>query len=352
MGDSHRLANPKKAVGTTIHDHLRQAPLWLWEKLYGFNPRCVERFAEGLDYHFKEGAPREYIRHAHIERKERLKRGPKSADFPRHGGFYILDWTFAYVKTGREDFLRQIEGMVDYWWPHRDEKGLLLIHTRCPREITIQYQVNTPPQTVSLAASLLEASRLLKDQHPELAERMRERARVYTGGFLAAPHDPQNGVCVLGCRRGTDEITRTCPIWGSIYGGWPASYTTLICLCIYRMTGDDALLRCAEGTGRNYIKEPMPDGVAAPAMDGGMGLELLADLYDLTGDSSWLEGGLGLAERLMTVYLDGDLPRGASGIDWYESQMGPGDLLHGLAGVALLATDRDNCPLAPNYTGR
>ena len=69
VGDSHRLALPDKEPGTTLHDHLRQAPVWLWEKLHEFNPRCVERFAEGLDYHYKDGEPREYIRHAHIERK-------------------------------------------------------------------------------------------------------------------------------------------------------------------------------------------------------------------------------------------------------------------------------------------
>ena len=54
----------------------------------------------------------------------------------------------------------------------------------------------------------------------------------------------------------------------------------------------------------------------------------------------------------MGIYMDGDLVRGAAGIDWYESQMVPGDLLHGLTRLALLAGDRGNCPLAPNYTGK
>jgi hypothetical protein len=34
------------------HDHLRQAPLWLWNKLWEVHPACVERFAEGLDFHW------------------------------------------------------------------------------------------------------------------------------------------------------------------------------------------------------------------------------------------------------------------------------------------------------------
>ena len=55
---------------------------------------------------------------------------------------------------------------------------------------------------------------------------------------------------------------------------------------------------------------------------------------------------------LIGVYLDHDLPSGAAGIDWYESQMGPGFVLHGLARLALLAQDREHCPLNADYTAR
>jgi hypothetical protein len=87
-------------------------------------------------------------------------------------------------------------------------------------------------------------------------------------------------------------------------------------------------------------------------MDAGLGLGLLADLYDLTGDTGWREGALQLAETLTGVYSDAPLPRGAAGIDWYESQMGPGFLLHGLARTALLAENRSNCLLGADYTAR
>ena len=50
--------------GAAIHDHLRFVPLWLWQKLNTFNPDCVERFADGLDYHWTAGDGFEYIRHA------------------------------------------------------------------------------------------------------------------------------------------------------------------------------------------------------------------------------------------------------------------------------------------------
>ena len=99
---------------SAIHDHLRQAPLWLWEKLWQFNPRGVERFAEGLDFHWQEGRRVEYIRHANIENRTHPTPYARSCDFPRHGGFYILDWAYAWLKTGRADFLDQIRTMLDY----------------------------------------------------------------------------------------------------------------------------------------------------------------------------------------------------------------------------------------------
>jgi len=90
VGNSFLLLNTDIKHPAT-HDHLRLAPLWLWKKLYEYNPRCVERFGEGLDYHWQEGEPPEYLRHASIEEKVHPVRGERACDFPRHSGFYIFD---------------------------------------------------------------------------------------------------------------------------------------------------------------------------------------------------------------------------------------------------------------------
>jgi len=351
VASGHAVASPSWTRGA-VHDHLRQAPVWLWEKLWKANPRCVERFGEGLEYHFQEGEPREYIRHALIERRERFGRGEKSADFPRHGGFYTLDWSFTYARTGRPCVLDQIREMVDYWWPHRDAHGLLLVHSRAPADDPKSYQINHAAQTLSLASSLLESANLVEARQPQLAEIMRARAKVYIDGFLAAPHDLEGGRAVTTFRRSDGEVLNYAPIWGSVYGLWPAGYIALICLCAYRLTDDERLLRWAEAVGRHYGREPFPSGRAVPAMDAGMATELLADLYELTEDQAWLRMGHELADALVPIYLQNDLPVGAAGIDWYESQMGPGDLMHGLARLALRSLAEPDQLLAPNYTGR
>jgi|TARA_Y100000588_G_scaffold376717_1_gene454885 hypothetical protein len=351
VADSYQLREGAGSSKTT-HDHLRQAPLWLWEKLHAFNPDCVERFAEGIDGHWTAGEPLEYIRHAYIDEKRPYVRGARSCDFPRHGGFYIFDWAFAHLQTGRTDFVEQIATMLDYWWQKRDGLGLLQAESRSPADDENFYRINAPGQTLSLGVSLLESAALITGALPDLAARMRERAAVYIEGFLKAPHDLQRGIYVLLSHRDSNEVKGTMAVWGSVYGNWPACYVALLALCGHRLRTHPGLFEWAAAVGDRYIETDFPADINVPAMDAGLGLGLLADLYDLTGETRWLDGGVALAEQLMEIYMDGELPRGASGIDWYESQMGPSFLLHGLARIALLARDGRPCILAADYTAR
>lgn len=372
VGDSHWHRDPERR-GQATHDHLRAAPLWLWDRLAAANPACLQGFADGLDNHWTvpgpesaagadgTGEPLEYIRHAAIEapRGTYHPRGARSCDFPRHGGFFIVDWARAWQDDARPETLTQIRRMVDSWWPKRDERDLLLIESRSPADDAHFHGTNAPGQTLSLAVSLLEAAPLLEAGGQDaLASTMRQRAAAYIDGFLAAPHDLLAGVFVILSKREGNTVHQAMPVWGSVYGVWPASYVALTCLLGYRQTGDERLLAWARAVGERYAVEPLPDGVAAPAMDAGLGLGLLADLYDVTGEASWLNGARQLAARLLPVYFadtasgPARLPAGAAGIDWYESQMGPGFLLHGLARTALLTRDGADCALPADYTAR
>jgi hypothetical protein len=350
VGNSYLIGNPEREMPVT-HDHLRQAPVWLWEKLQKLNPSCVERFAEGLNGHWTEGRPLEYCRHAYIEERRPYHRYDRSCDFPRHGGFFILDWTFAFLHSGREDLLTQIRTMLDYWWKKKDARGLLQIESRSPENATNFYGINNLSQTLSLGVSLLEAANLLTKKNPDLAKIMRERGNVYVDGFLAGPHDIENDVFAADCRIETNEIVNTYVTWGSKYGEAPAAGTALIALFGFRLTGEERLLEWAKSAAKPYLKEPLPEDTAVPARDTGVAIGLLADLYNLTSDESLLQGALDLAGTIVSVYIDGDLPRGSSKTDIYESQLGPADLLYALTRLALLAKDKANAPLG-DYTLR
>ena len=351
-GNSYIYNNPE-SPDRLIHDHLRAAPLWLWQKLHAINPDCIQHFAEGLDNHWVEIEPLEYIRHAHIDKKnQRFTPTQTSCDFPRHGGFYIFDWAFAYTQSKRQEFIEQIRQMLDYWWEKRQPNGLLNTESRT-HEGHFAYRMLAVAQTLSLGVSLLEAADLLDSTHPDLTAEMRRRAHVYIEGFFAAPHDLDQAIFVSGfCKDAPQNDGNTMTIWGSYYGRTPASYTALLSLCAYRLTQDNRFLSWAEAVGRCYLTTPFPTQTTVPAMDAGMGLGLLADLHDLTDDPLWLN--LERAGELAEIYFDqNDLPKGASNIDWYESQMGPGFLLHGLARLALLSLHgRASCPLNADYTGR
>ena len=345
------------AGGAAIHDHLRQVPLWLWQKLWTFNPACVQSFADGLDYHWTEGDGLEYIRHANIDTKAHLVRGGRACDFPRHSGFYIFDLAFAYVQDQRPETLQQIQNYTDYWWEKQDARGLLRIESRSPKEDERFYETNAPTQTFSLGVSLVESAALIASLLPELADRMRQYGLVYIDGFLAAPHNLETRAFISLCQCETDRIVERMSIWGSVYGAGTACGTGVLCLGGWRLTQNEKLMEYARAVGSTYLDEKFPvdrvhgEGFKIPASDAGLTLALFADLYDITGESVWLEGGIELAETVLEVYFPETLPYGASGIDWYESQMGVAFLIHGLARVALLSRHR-TCPLAPNYTAR
>ncbi len=326
IGNSYRIDDPER--DQPVHDHLRKTPRWLWEAIHDRDPAAVHRFAEGIRYHWNRPEAPEYIRHAYISERGRYPVGERSCDFPRHGGHYIYDWTFAHTRDPHAEYVRQIRNMLDYWWERRFESDMLPLESRGHNDEP------SHKQTTALATSLREAADLL-DEHrmePELAETMRARADTYFEALLETQHD--------------------CEIWGSEYGDWPASYIGVMFTCAWRHGGDDELLDRAKRIAQAYLDEPLPDDTPVPAMDAGLAVDLIADLVDITTEDRWSNDGLRLAEDVVTAYLDKPIPRGATGIDRYESQMGPGFVLHGVAHLAMRVRLGSECPLTTDYTPR
>lgn len=268
-----------------------------------------------------------------------------------------MDLAFAWTQDQRQKTRQQIQNYTDYWWEKRDTRGLLRIESRSPKAAERFFEMNAPTQTFSLGISLLESAALIASLLPELADQMRQYGSVYIDGFLAAPHNLETREFISLCECETDRIVERMSAWGSVYGAGTSCGTGVLCLGGWRLTQNERLMALARAIGETYLDEKFPvdrvqtEGFKIPASDAGLTLALFADLYDITGESVWLEGGIELAETVLEVYFPETLPYGASGIDWYESQMGPAFLIHGLARVALLAIHR-TCPLTPNYTAR
>jgi hypothetical protein len=356
VGSAREALTADAAAGDAIHDHLRQAPLWLWGKLAAAAPDCVQRFADGLDNHWTEGSPREYIRHAYIEQARHHPRAARSCDFPRHSGFYIFDLAFAYSQRRRPETLRRIEDYLEYWWEKKDADGLLLIESRSAVEATHFHLVNAPTQTFSLGVSLLEAACLLDGQHGDLAGRMRRYAATYLEGFLTAPHDLDSQIYVSMCLRADGAVRERMDLWGSVYGVSSVASTALLCVRAWQLTADSRFLEWGRVVGEAYAVTPFPKAApgaaAVPATDPGIALDLLVDLYSATSDVKWLEAAGDMADSLLPLYFQARILSGAAGMDWYESQMGPAFLLHGLTRFALAAKHGPDMPMAADYTQR
>ena len=374
--------------GPAIHDHLRLVPEWLWNQLIAVNPDCIHQFADGLAYHWNDPDAPEYIRHAYITVKDRYPKGGRSCDFPRHGGHYIHDWAVAYADEPHPEYLRRIREMLDYWWEKRDpgHRGLLQFESRG------RTHELAGGQTLSLGISLLDAAAVLAetDCGASLLFDLQNRGETYVQGVLALPHDYDTSTFVGTCRErdlhagsfepvlGTEYEISAQTTWVSAYGGGsPAATAANQCLCAYRHTDVEPLLDHAIAVGSHYLDHPLPpdgqipfadtnlsmspstrgtmteaDAVPVRAANVGAVLGLFGDLYDLTGEDRWLSAGLDLGETAIDVFFDAPLPRAAASTDHYESQLGPGFLIHGLARIALLAEDGRAPALGPNYTDR
>jgi len=345
----------KRRAAPITHDHLLQAPAWLWRALWSLDAACVVRFCRGLDGHWRAdvpGEPPEYNRHALLFDPRPPAREPRSCDFPRHGGFYVLDWSAAHALGGPDDLLGRVERMVGYWWDKRDKRDVLQIESRSPPTEVGMYRVNSPGQTLSLGVSLLESAELLAATAPRLASTLRDRGAAYVGGFLSAPHDLAAGRVVHGLHRDTGAIVSEARLWGSRYGSHPAGSHGLLCLRAHASLGDGRLVDVARAIGRAYAARPMPANEVCPAKDAGLALGLLCELSVVTGEQSWLDAARRLAGQIVPAYLDRRLPRAATGAGWYESQTLPGHLLYGLARVALLRDGVDPARLPADLTCR
>ncbi len=339
------------------HDHLLQAPVWLWEKLWTLFPSVVIRFAEGLDNHWHSGAPAGYNRHAALMSVERNSvRGKRSCDFPRHSGFYILDWSFVFARTGDAGFRHQIQDMLDYWWSRFVPGRCLPIESRSPAGDPFDGMLS-PSQTLSLAVSLLESAELLQPADSILAALCRERASAYLDAYLGDFHQPRSASQPPSGGMPPDEANRwntrrNAPVvFGSVYGAAPATAEGLLLLRAHSLLPSPACLDAAGSIGLSVRQARFPQDVQVPAKDAGLALSLLVDLHHHDPAGAWLDAASPLADFLMDAYLDAPLPRAAFGVDYYESQTIPGQLLHALARFAMAAR-HSTAPFPADYTIR
>jgi len=184
--------------GWVIHDHLRFAPAWFWERMWASSPEAVVKFAKGLYGHIVDANTFEHNRHAaRAGPRWRDPHNPdfdKGKDFARHSGFFIFDCLFAFKSSGDRSLLEWAQKKLDWHFRNRLPNGLVrgTVRTKAHEEVG---------QHDSLALSVADAADLLGRDTPEgrtfgqhAEELLDARRRFYAGQppeLPDCPNDPR-----------------------------------------------------------------------------------------------------------------------------------------------------------------
>lgn len=337
----------KDAPGHLTHEYLGGIPLSFWERLWKLHPQAVTGEADGLINHVVDLETFAWNRHANIAKPLPTPRPKhlKPADFPRHGAFYVLLWTFVHSKTKEPKYLDWSLRAIDHHWRLK----------RAP--------LNLPPFTVkssnasiesafSMALSLMEAAALLPSGKAKA--HYEEVANTYLDSIARLPHKPAEGYFVTSCKldaRPSDATGQTVP-WSAEYGGKFTADDALLCCAAYRLTQKEAFLRLAKDAANFYVahEPPAADQVVRAHVYAAV-LGLFVDLYDQTRAPAYLAQAQRYAKLAIERLYWRGLFRGATGINHYESQLMVSNLVYAL--VWLHTLDKNlGVKVEPNYFDR
>ncbi len=186
----------------TMHEFAR--PWVLWDRSFQLAPEPCRKFALGLWEHqiadhktggFDRHAP--YFEHGPVDGK----------DFPRHAGFYISTWCYAWRETKDETFLRAIETLLARFERKRVQKDGSRAATIGPLDCETAAAMVPEPLAARLRAFAAQEDELLL---PDL------RKQVEAHGAAAPPK------------------------WATGYSAGTLGSSAMFCLARFEQTGNPA----------------------------------------------------------------------------------------------------------------
>lgn len=293
-----------------MHEFAR--PWVLWERCFTLVPEPSTKFALGLWEHqianhktggFDRHAP--YFEHGPVDGK----------DFPRHAGFYIGTWCYAWKYTTNKVFLEAIESLLARFERKRRQKDGSEVGTIGPLECQLAAEMVPDPLATRLRAFALKEDELIL---PDLRKQL--------DGQAAAP-----------------------PLWQAGYSASTLASSAMFCWARYQQTTNaayrDLILRYAD----RYADSRPEEDVDAWPMSFGHAISTQLAAYKLAREPKYLAQAQRLGRMAVEIFWqDNPLPRASMHTGHYETITGADSLA--LALVELHAATRSLANTIPANT--
>jgi hypothetical protein len=291
------LDQPISGGDEMMHEFAR--PWVLWERCFALEPVASRKFALGLWEHqvadhktggFDRHAP--YLEHGPVDGK----------DFPRHAGFYIGTWCYAWKHTRDEVFLRAIETLVARFERKRTQKDGSLAATIGPLDCETAASMVPEPLAARLRSFAAKEDDLILPVLRKQVDAHADRARRAEGP--AAP-----------------------PKWTAGYSASTLASSAMFCLARWEQTKDPRWSDLVVAIADAYLGSQPEEDVDAWPMGFAHAVSTQVAAHRFTGRAEYRSQTIDFGRRAVEVFWqDRPLPRASMKTGHYETITGADSL--------------------------
>jgi hypothetical protein len=270
----------------TMHEFAR--PWLLWDRCFKLVPEPSARFALGLWEHqvanhqtggFDRHAP--YFEHGPVDGK----------DFPRHAGFYIGTWCYAWKYTSNEVYPRAIETLLARFERKRVQKDGSLAATIGPLDCELAATMVPDPLATRLKAFAAKEDELIL---PDLQKQLRGD----TAGYIP-------------------------PRWQTGYSAGTLSSSAMFCLARYEQTKNPAFRDMLISFADSYLGSLPEEDVDVWPMSFSHAISTQVAAWRMTKKQAYLDQAKTFAQMAVDLFWqDNPLPRASLKTGHYETITG------------------------------
>ena len=291
------LDRPIGGGDDTLHEFAR--PWVLWERCFALAPDASRQFALGLWEHqvanhqtggFDRHAP--YFEHGPVDGK----------DFPRHAGFYIGTWCYAWQHTTNDVFLRAIETLLARFERKRVQKDGTLAATIGPLDCELAATMVPDPLASRLRAFAAKEDELILPG-------LRKAVAAHADSAFSVPHSALP------------------PKWQTGYGAGTLAGEAMFCLARHEQTRNPAYRDLLIAMADLYQGSRHEEDVDAWPMSFAHAISTQVAAWRFTRRPAYLDQACQFARMAVEIFWqDNPLPRASMKTGHYETITGADSL--------------------------